>query len=160
MPKALFYRWFGVGRFPPPMLPRVQGEGIQFLDEGVRGVLTYRNFHRPGLRTALDKKLFIGAIVLTNVRLLAVSGNNILVDVPLSDERLKKMQFTVEDGAFLIKFDPSLFHDDWSGSIEYKYKCEESERLLDLLHPSLIPSGIKQPNSGLGDSQNDHGQKT
>ena len=90
----------------------------------------------------LDRRLFIGAIVLTKVRLLAVSGNNKLVDVPLSDERLRKMQFTVEDdGAFLIRFDASLFHDDWSGTIEYKYKSDESQRLLDLLKPSLIPPG-------------------
>lgn len=142
MAKALFYRWFGAGRFPPPMMPQAEGEGIQFLDEGVRGVLTYRNFRRPGLRTMLDRRLFIGAIVLTKVRLLAVSGNNKLVDVPLSDERLRKMQFTVEDdGAFLIRFDASLFHDDWSGTIEYKYKSDESQRLLDLLKPSLIPPG-------------------
>ena len=137
MPKALFYRWFGVGRFPPAMMPQVQGEGIQFFDEGVRGVLTYRNFHRPGLRTALDKRLFIGAIVLTNVRLLAVSGNNKLVDVPLDDPRLKQMQFAVVDGAFVISFDAGLFHSDWSGTIEYKYKSDESQRLLDLLRPHL-----------------------
>jgi hypothetical protein len=137
MAKALFYRWFGVGRFPPAMLPQAQSEGIQFLDEGVRGVLTYRNFHRPGLRAALEKKLFIGAIVLTNARLLAVSGNNKLVDVPLDDARLKQMQFTIDDGAFLISFDASLFHDDWSGRIEYKYMSDESQRLLDLVRTHL-----------------------
>ena len=137
MAKALFYRWFGVGRFPPAMMTLAQGDGIVFFDEGVRGVLTYRNFHRPGVRSALEKRLFIGAIVLTNVRLLAVSGNNKLVDVPLDDPRLKQMQFTVEDGAFVIRFDAGLFHDDWSGSIEYKYKSDDSQKLLDLLRPHL-----------------------
>ena len=152
MAKALFYRWFGLGRFPPAMLPQVESEGIQFFDEGVRGVLTYRNFHRPGLRTMLDRRLFIGAIVLTSVRLLGVSGNNKLVDVPLSDERLRHIQFTVEDGAFVIRFDAGLFHDDWRGSIEYKYKCDESQRLLDLLRPSLASAGAKQPTSTSTDS--------
>ena len=123
---------------PPQMRSQAEMEGILFFDEGVRGVLTYRNFHRPGLRTALDKRLFIGAITLTNVRLLAVSGNNKLVDVPLSDERLKKMRFTIDNGAFLISFDASLFHTDWSGTIEYKYKCDESQRLLDLMGPYLV----------------------
>lgn len=137
MPKSLFYRCFGVGKFPPAMLPQVQLEGIQFFDEGVRGVLTYRNFRRPGLRATLQKRLFIGAIVLTKVRLIAVSGSNKLVDVPLADERLKRMQFTLDNGAFLIKFDAGLFHDDWSGTIEYKYKCDESEKLLELLRPAL-----------------------
>lgn len=137
MAKALFYRWFGVGRFPPAMLPQAQSEGILFFDEGVRGVLAYRNFRRPGLRTMLDRRLFIGAIVLTNVRLLGVSGNNKLVDVPLDDPRLKQMQFTIEDGAFVIRFDAGLFHSDWSGSIEYKYKSDESRKLLDLLSPHL-----------------------
>jgi len=147
MPKALFYRWFGVGRFPPAMMPQVESEGIQFFDEGVRGVLTYRNFHRPGLRASLDKRLFIGAIVLTRVRLLAVSGNNKLVDVPLNDERLRQMRFTIEDNAFLIHFDAGLFHSDWSGTIEYKYKCDESQKLLDLLDQSMATSGVKQPTS-------------
>ena len=119
------------------MMPQVQSEDIQFFDEGIRGVLAYRNFRRPGLRTALDKRLFIGAIVLTKTRLLAVSGNNKLVDVPLSDERLRLMEFTIEDGAFVIRFDAGLFHDDWSGTIEYKYKSDDSQRLLDLLGPYL-----------------------
>ncbi|HEY2847924.1 MAG TPA: hypothetical protein VGI80_08900 [Pyrinomonadaceae bacterium] len=137
MAKALFYRWFGVGRFPPAMMPQARSEGILFLDEGVRGVITYRNFHRPGKRAALEKRLFVGAIVLTNVRLFAVWGNNKLVDVPLDDARLKQMQLAVEDGAFVIRFDAGLFHNDWSGSVEYKFKSDESQRLLDLLHPHL-----------------------
>ena len=137
MAKALFYRWFGVGRFPPAMMTQAQGEGIVFFDEGVRGVLTYRNFHRPGLRSMLERRLFIGVIVLTTVRLLGVSGNNKLVDVPLDDPRLKQMQFTVADGAFVIRFDAGLFHDDWSGNIEYKYKSDDSQKLLDLLRPHL-----------------------
>jgi hypothetical protein len=137
MPKALLYRWFGLGKMPASLRSQAELEGIVFFDEGIRCVLTYRDFHRPGVRSMLERRLFIGAITLTNVRLLAVSGNNKFVDVPRSDERLKKMQFTVEDNSFVIRFDASLFHSDWSGSIEYKYKTDDAQRLLDLLRPHL-----------------------
>jgi len=134
MAKSLFYRLFGAGKVPAPVMSELKSEGIVVLDEGVKGSVTYRDFRAPGKAFVWKRQGFAASIALTKLRLVAVSFSRFAINVPLSDERLRAMHFAVPDnGAFSVTFDASLFHSDWSGTIEYRFKTPEAQRLLELL---------------------------
>lgn len=113
-------------------------EGVVIADEGIPGSVTYRDFRSPGRYSSWRKQAFIGSIVVTNIRLVGLNGGRFAIDVPFTDERIKKLQISRERDRLLIAFDASLFHDDWSGSLEYRYQTSEAAEIIkwiqDLAH--------------------------
>ena len=134
MSKSLLYRLFGVGKIPEPLMSELKNEGIIMLDEGVKGSVTYRNFSAPGKRFSWRRQWFPASIALTKIRLLALRYSNPIINVPLTDERIRAMQFSLENGAGLCAaFDAALFHADWSGTIEYRFRTPQGQQFLELL---------------------------
>ena len=139
MAKSLLLRLFGVGRIPAPLIPQLHNEGVVLLDEGVKASVTYRNFRAPGRRDSWRRQWFTASLALTKLRLLALWSSNPVINVPLKDERIRQMQFSLEnDGAFCATFDAALFHADWSGTIEYRFRTPEAPRLLESLRREIV----------------------
>lgn len=131
---SLFHRLFGVGKTPNPMMAELEQEGILLSDEGVKGSITYRDFRSPGRYSSWRRVGLRASIILTNVRLVALSSSNPLINVPFADQRIHGLQCSVEgEEKLLIAFDASLFHDDWSGTIEYRFRTPQAQRFLELL---------------------------
>jgi hypothetical protein len=134
MAKSLLYRLFGVGKIAAPLMSQLNAEGMILFDEGVKGSVTYRNFRAPGKAFSWRRQGFAGSIALTKLRLVALAYSKFLINVPLGDERIAAMRYSLEDnGALCVAFDASLFHADWSGTIEYRFRTPEAQRLLELL---------------------------
>ena len=109
-------------------------EGVVLSDEGIKGTVTYTNFRSPNRYAGWRRQWHTASIALTNARLLAFAYSSPIIDVPLNDERLRQMQFSLEDdGALLVAFDASLFHSDWSGKIEYRFRTPYAQAFLDKL---------------------------
>ena len=122
MKKTLLYRLFGIGKMPVDHGMRLETEGVVLFDEGFKGTATYINFRAPFRYSNWKRQWFTASIALTNMSLLAFQYAGKIIDVPLADERFRKLNFTVEEsGALLVAFDASLFHDDWSGNLEYRF---------------------------------------
>ena len=134
MAKSLLYRLFGVGRIPKLIADRLRMEGIVVADEGISGSVTYRDFRAPGRYSSWRKQAFIGSVVVTNIRLVCLMQSRFAVDVPFTDERIHKLQMSRERDRLLITLDASLFHDDWSGTIEYRYRTSQAEEILKWIH--------------------------
>jgi hypothetical protein len=93
--------------------------------------VTYRDFVSPARRASWKKSAFNGAIALTKTRLLALQTATPVINVPLDDDRLQQMQFSVEgEDGILIAFNANLFHDDWSGSLEYRFRTPQAAAFL------------------------------
>jgi len=134
MKKTLLYRLFGIGKIPAQYSLAIQSEGVIISDEGIRGSTTYLNFRSPRRRSNWRKVWHTAAIVLTNVRLLGFHSSNTIIDVPFADSRFKSLKFSLEDGnTLLVAFDASLFHSEWSGNIEYRFKTEYAQELFNRL---------------------------
>jgi hypothetical protein len=134
MAKTLLYRLFGVGKIPAPWRATIESEGIVLMDEGIGGSVTYRDFRSPGRRASWKKSAFSGAIALTKTRLLALQFSSPVINVPLDDDRLRQMQFSVEgEDRILIAFNADLFHNDWSGTIEYRFRTPQAATFLKSL---------------------------
>ena len=79
------------------------------------------------------RQWFPASIILTRTRLLAFWFSNPIINVPLSDERLKSMRFAIEDNDMHVSFDAGLFHSDWSGSLEYRLRTERAAQIIESL---------------------------
>lgn len=132
--KTLLYRLAGLGKIPAELAATLKGEGVRLMDEGIKGSVTYRDFRAPGRRSDWRRQWFTAAIALTEARLVATQNSVTAINVPIGDERLRRMNFSVEDGGtLLITFDPALFHPDWSGTMEYRFKTDQAQQFLDRL---------------------------
>ena len=138
MKKSLLYRLFGFGKIPAQYRAALESEGVPLSDEGIKGTVTYRNFRAPGRYSKWKRQWYSASIILTKARLLAFRHSSQIIDVPLADERFRRLQFSLEDESnLLIAFDASLFHNDWSGTIEYRFKTPRAG-FLDKLHRQAV----------------------
>jgi len=133
--KSLLYRLFGIGKISEPLRSQLQKEGIVLMDEAVKGSVTYRDFSAPGKRDLWRRQWYVGSIALTKVRLLTLDNGKPTINLPITDERIRAIRYSVEkSGAVLcIGFDAGLFHEDWSGTIEYRFRTPEAQHFLELL---------------------------
>lgn len=139
MTKTLLYKLFGAGKIPEPVAAQLKREGVLLLDEGVKGSVTYLDFRAPGRYSNWRRQWYTAAIALTELRLIALRYSQTIIDVPLADERLRRMQFSLEENdALLVAFDPALFHDDWSGKIEYRFRTAQAQAFLDKLRERIV----------------------
>lgn len=112
----------------------LESEIIVLFDGDTRGWITYRNFHRPGSSSLYRKVGFGGLIALTRKRLVALNGSNPMIDVLLTDERLRQMKFSLEgEKTLLVAFDANLFQPEWSGAIEYRFKTAQAREFSQKL---------------------------
>jgi len=135
MGKSLLYRLFGIGKISEPLRSQLQKEGIVLMEEAVKGSVTYRDFSAPGKRDLWRRQWYVGSIALTKVRLLTLGNGKPTINVPITDERIRAIRYSVEKrGAVLcIGFDAGLFHEDWSGTIEYRFRTPEAQHFMELL---------------------------
>ena len=138
MAKTLLYRLFGIGKIPEQFMATLRAEGILAFDEGIKGSVTYLDFRAPGKRFGWRRQWFSASIALTKVRLVALQYSNPAINVPFSDERIRRLRFSVEgEDTLLVAFDPSLFHDDWSGTMEYRFHTLQARALLETLRARI-----------------------
>jgi hypothetical protein len=138
MIRALLHRLFGV-KMPVPLAEQLKGEGVLLSAENVKGSVTYIDFRAPGRHANWRRVWYRASIALTGLRLVAMQGSQPLIDVPLTDERIRRMQFSLEKSdTLLVAFDASLFHQDWSGKIEYRFRMEQAQAFLDKLRQLTI----------------------
>ena len=137
MSKTLLYRLFGLGRVPTAALPALEREGIVLKDEGVSGSITFKRFKAPGRRYSHKWSWFSGALVLTRARFVAFTLYpyfNPIIDIALDDDRLAGLDCSAPDGGTLrFAFDPGVFREGWSGSIECRYATDLARGFLAAL---------------------------
>lgn len=132
MSKSILYRFFGVGKIPAQYEAALKSEGIILSDEGIKGSVTYIDFRSPGKYSGWRRQWYTASIALTQSRLAAYRSTMPIIDVPLTDERFRQLNFSLEEnGALLVAFDASLFHNDWSGKIEYRFQTPQAQAFLD-----------------------------
>lgn len=143
MTKSLLYRLFGVGKIPESLVTQLRREGILLLDEGIKGSVTYLNFRSPVRYANWKRQWYTASIALTQSRLVALRFSRTIIDVPLADERIRSMNFSLEaNGSLLVAFNAALFVQDWSGKIEYRFRTVHGQAFLDKLRERTDILGV------------------
>lgn len=113
--------------------------GAEFEPEGllhcefVRGSVTYRDYHRPGKRTSLEKFAAACLIAITRRRLVVRAGNRTQIDVPWTDPKITQLHCALDGDRLLIRFDASVFHPDSGGTVELRARCADPRAVLTLI---------------------------
>ncbi len=125
-------------KLPETQMAEFRAEGLLLIDEWIKAKLTYRNFHAPGKYFGIKTVWFNSFVVVTNTRIFVTAFGKTAINVPFTDERIRKMSFTVEDGTkLLVSFDASLFQPDWSGTLEYCFTLNNAQQYLDIIHEKI-----------------------
>lgn len=134
MGKTWMYRFFGAGKLPQKLREKLEAEEIVLLDEGIGGSITYENFRAPGKASNWKRSIFTGAVVLTKTRFVGLAYVRPVINLPYDDPRLPAVQVTLPEPEVLsVAFDAATFHDDWSGSIECRFKTAHAQQIRDAL---------------------------
>jgi hypothetical protein len=134
MRKSIFYRLFGLGKFPKSMVPILESEGMVLEEQGVSGSVTFRRFRAPCRFYSYRKSSFIGSLVITSQRFAAFAFSKPLINLSLEKAKLGLLTLSVpKRNHFLVKFDAEDFHDDWRGKIECRFSTELAALFLERL---------------------------
>lgn len=114
---------------------QLEPEGIVLFEEDVSGSMTFRNFRNPGRYANWRKVAITSLLILTKKNIIALKGASPIINVPLTDTRLREMKFSLEgETTLLVAFAANLFQPDWSGEIEYRFKTSKAREFLQKLN--------------------------
>lgn len=137
--KSWFYELFGLGKIPALLLNELQNENLLVWDEGVPATITYLNFRAPGRYSNWKRRWISGAFGLTQRRLVVLQYSMPVIDILLTDERFRQMQFSVEgENRLLITFEPGLFLADSTGKIEWRFRSSKACEFAEKVQAKLV----------------------
>jgi hypothetical protein len=77
---------------------------------------------------------YSASLTITQTRVVGLASSRLIINVPFADTRFQRLNVSVVDGdVLLIAFDASLFHSDWSGTIEYRFRTPQAQAFWGLL---------------------------
>ena len=83
----------GSGRLPDDLRAALAAEGVVFLEEGLPGSVTYRNYRAPGQYSSWRKVPFTGAIAITGQRMVVAAsrGGPVIAVVEEGDDQVAEL---------------------------------------------------------------------
>jgi len=132
--KSWFYKLFGVGKLRESLLTELENERIVSSDEGLKSSITYLNFRAPGRYSNWKRRWIAGAFVLTEKRLILQQFSQPVINILLTDERVKKMKISGEaDDVLLFSFEPNLFLENSTGQIEWRFRTNQARTIANAI---------------------------
>lgn len=133
--KSILYRLFGVGKISEVLRRELKNEGLIASEEGIKSTITYKNFRAPGRYSNWKRRWITGGFALTEKRLVLLQYATPVVTLPLTDERFGKIKISCEGGEVLLfAFEPSLFLENSSGEIEWRFRTKDASEFLNLIN--------------------------
>jgi hypothetical protein len=132
----------GGGRFSPEQRAELEAEGVEILEDGVRGTVTWRQYRAPHRYSSFRKKGVYVAIALTARRLLVQRTGGKEIDVPLDHPGFLAIEASLDEPDRLcLAFDPGAFDPEASGRIEVRMSTPQAGRLLERIRMRQVTQG-------------------
>ncbi len=127
-------RWTNLGKFPPEADDFANQSNVIIAADQLPSSITYRNFRAPGRSSSWRRQWFLGSIAVLQDRLIAYQWSNRIINIPFSDERIQSIQLVAESlDKLLITFEASLFHENWKGTIEFRFSDVDAHAMRDAI---------------------------
>jgi hypothetical protein len=124
----------GSGRLPEELRTSLRGEGVEVLEEGVSGSVTFRDYKAPGRRYSLRKVAVNGAIALTTRRIVVWYGRHKEIDIPVDHALLGALRARLDEPDRLrLSYSADAFDRDRSGTVELRFSTPQAARLVERL---------------------------
>lgn len=139
MRKSIFYSLFGLGKVLRGNRAKLEAETIVLMDEGVPASMTLHGFSGMGRFASCRKSFFAGALVLTKTRFYGNAHLNVILNIPLQDPHIRKIDVSAEAGECLdIHFEAPDFIPA-KGQVHLRFKTPQARQFLEALQPFLAP---------------------
>lgn len=131
----LFGRSSGSGLVPQQIRAELATQDVLFLEEGLTGSITHRNYRAPGKYAWLEKTWIRAALAITSNRVvIALSSTYKELDVPHSGQLQRVITATAErPGVVCISWQIGAFHPDRSGTKEVRLRTPHARHIADIL---------------------------
>lgn len=124
------FRFSSLGKFPDEAFDLLRPEAVEKVYERVGASITLIDFRSRRQICAWKRNWFVGSLALASDRLVAFRWNTRLINLKFDDPRCRRVSFDAPgDGRLHIKHDAGLFHSDWSGLIEYRFRLRDATTL-------------------------------
>ena len=136
---------FGLGRLPPEADLLIPPDSRKISCEHLSCSITFRNFRAPGRACKWKRQWFAGSIAVSDDHIIAFRWHTRLINTVFDDSRFAGLSFNAEDRMLIISHDASLYRNDWSGSLEYRFRTLQANRIVEAVRnanpqPVTVPS--------------------
>jgi hypothetical protein len=133
MASSLLYRLFKVGRLPKELSKKIAEDSLIHLEEGISVTIVFKNFKSPRKRFKSKIIKASGAICLTKAAFYTSVYRRVTIQLGWDDPKIKSIDFQVTDKHLIMGFDVSKFDEQSEGMVAYKFKCEDPEKVKNLI---------------------------
>jgi hypothetical protein len=106
--------WASRGEMPASERAELEAEGLELIEERMKGRVTYRNYEIVGQRPTTGDQPTIASLALTPKRLAIRGTQGVRLDAPPGPVT----SAVTDDGALLLKYDASAIYPNRSGTVE------------------------------------------
>ncbi|GBC63694.1 hypothetical protein DENIS_4692 [Desulfonema ishimotonii] len=132
--KTLAYQLFRVGKLPRTVRTAIEPERIRILEEGIRVIITCRNFRNSTQFFSWKKRSFSGAIAVTSERLVAYAFSQRILNLPFRHLCFRKMEAgKKENNCFYIRINAAHINEKMSGILEYCFITPDAGNLDNVI---------------------------
>ena len=121
-----------LGRLPAEADLLIRPQHRKVVLENLAGSITYYHFRSPRRVCAWRRQWFAGSIAVSDERIIAYQWCTRLINTPFNDPRFSELSFTAEKDLLLISHDASLYHPNWSGFIEHRFRTPHASRIAEI----------------------------
>jgi hypothetical protein len=125
---------FGLARLPRKAAEVLEGEGLLFLQEGVRITVVYHLFKAPGRYFRNKRETAWGSLGISRVRMVGYAFRKKVLHIPFGSTESEAVKFSLFDHRVLvIDVDPSAAQPGREGRIEVRYHTPRAPEAYALL---------------------------
>ena len=134
----------GLGRLPPEADTLIPPADRIVTAEYLSCSCTFRNFRAPGRYYSWKRQWFAGSVCVSATHITAFRWRRRLINTDFEDPRFAQVSLSVDDETLIIKHDAALYRNDWPGSLEYRFRTPDAERIAEIAS-SGIPDAVADP---------------
>jgi hypothetical protein len=110
--------WADRGGMPDSVRKELEAEGLELLEERMKGRVTYRGYLVAGQRPASGDQPTIASLALTPKRLVIRGTQGVTLDVPPGPVQSE----VKEDGVLVLRYDAADIYPTRAGSVEMELR--------------------------------------
>jgi hypothetical protein len=132
--RRLFIR---TGQLPAGLRAELMAEDPLFLEEGLPGSITFRNYRRPRYRVGVGKRAVTGTIVVTPRRFVVWTVPGEMIDIAAGHPLRAAITIAVEKpGQLCFRYRAEQFRPDRSGTVEVRLRTGQAAQVVALVNPA------------------------
>lgn len=133
MASSILYRLFKVGRLPKELSKKIGDDSLIHLEEGISVSIIFKNFKSPRKRFKSKIIKATGAICLTKAAFYTSIYRRVTIQLGWEDPKIDSIEFEVTEKHLIMRFDVSKFDSQSEGLVEYRFKCEDPQKVKNLI---------------------------